>query len=311
MVNAKCAHRNPGLFFAMVGFTWTLSAAVHSQAPTVEIAPGVLMPTVNLGLCNHSFWLANGGRGLDTALVYGDPAQKETGESVRKSGVPRSEVFVTTKVPCCPSKKWMKASGTPVGSCAFLGHNTSAQIEHDMNMLQLDQVDLLLLHWPCDTFEETMAAYSVMEDAVAEGKARAIGISNFNASMVDRIARAAKIKPAVNQCAFSVAGHTDDTWGRDDLTVETCKKHGITFEAYSPLGGWAKGGTSKVLNDPTVKEIARVHNKSTAQVALKWVLQQDIVVVTESNNEAHEVQDLELFDWSLTDKEMSLLAAIR
>ena len=102
-------------------------------------------------------------------------------------------------------------------------------------MLQLDQVDLLLLHWPCDTFEETMAAYRVMEDAVEAGKARAIGVSNFNASMVDRIARAAKVKPAVNQCAFSVAGHTDDTWGRDDATVRMCKKHGITFEAYSPL----------------------------------------------------------------------------
>ena len=153
-------------------------------APTVKIAPNVYMPKVNLGLCNHDIWLKNGGRGVDTAFVYGDKAQKETGESIRNSNIPRSELFVTTKVPCCPSKKWLKFAGG-VGGCAILGHNTSEHIQHDMATLGLKYVDLMLLHWPCDTFEETLNAYSVMEEMVAKGTARAVGVSNFNSSMIE------------------------------------------------------------------------------------------------------------------------------
>ena len=279
-------------------------------APTVQVAPGVFMPRINLGLCNHEVWLKNGGRGVDTALVYGDKAQRETGESVRNSGLPRSEIFVTTKVPCCPAKKWLKFAGG-VGGCALLGKNTTSHIQHDLVTLGLEYVDLMLLHWPCDTFEETLAAYEAMENMVATGKAKAIGVSNFNASMIEKIVNSARIKPAVNQCGFSIADHSNDTWGRDDATVAMCKKHGITYEAYSPLGGWAKGGTGRVLNDPTVKQIAKKYNKSSAQIALRWVAQQDIVVVTASNNKEHEIGDLEIFDWDLTSAEMKQLAEIK
>ena len=279
-------------------------------APTVEIAPGVHMPMVNLGLTNHTGWLTIGGRGVDTALVYGDKAQRETGRAVAESTLPRSEIFVTTKIPCCPAGNWLRAAGSSEIKCDALGHNTSNHIAHDLDMLGLDYVDLMLLHWPCDSFNETLATYTEMEKMVAAGTAKAIGISNFNASMVDRIVASAKIKPAVNQCGFSIAGHTVDTWGRDDKTVKACKRHGIQFEAYSPLGGWAKGGTGRVLNDPTVNAIAKAHNKSSAQVALRWVVQQDIVVVTETDKIAHETSDLALFDWSLTEIEMAKLAAL-
>ena len=282
-----------------------------TPAPTVQIAPGVRMPKINLGLCNHTIWLANGGRGVDTALVYGDKAQKETGQAIRDSGIDRSELFVTTKVPCCPADKWLKAAGGFPAMCLALGHNTTAQITHDMNTLGLKYVDLMLLHWPCDTFEETMATYKAMESMVATGTAKAIGISNFNASMVERIATAATIKPAVNQCGFSIAGHTNGTWGRDDATVAMCKKHGITYEAYSPLGGWAKGGTGRILNDPTVNDIGKKHNKSAAQIALRWIVQQDIVVVTASNKKEYDVENLDIFDWELTEDEMAKLAALQ
>ena len=295
------------LFLDVTGFVH----AVPPPAPTVEIAPNVHMPRVNLGFCNHSVWLANSGRGVDTAYVYGDQAQRETGQSVRGSALARDQLFVTTKVPCCPAGKWMKAAGGLPAFCAALGHNTSAQINHDMATLDLDYVDLMLLHWPCDTFEETMEAYHALENALKAGKTKAIGISNFNASMVDRMVRAADVKPAVNQCGFSIAGHTNETWGRDDATVAMCKQHGVTYEAYSPLGGWAKGGTGRVLKDPTVNAIAATHNKSSAQVALRWVVQQDIVVVTASDNTAHLMGDLDLFDWSLTQEEMAQLGALR
>ena len=142
------------------------------------------------------------------------------------SKLPRSSFFVTTKVPCCPSAAFLVAAGGTPAACQPLGHNTTAQINHDMTMLGLDSVDLLLLHWPCDTFNETLAAYRVMEAAVAAGKARAIGVSNFNASLVDQLVAAAKIKPAINQCGYSIAGHSSGRWGRDDATVAACKKHG-------------------------------------------------------------------------------------
>ena len=293
-------------------FCATLVAlASATPAPTVQIAPGVRMPQINLGLCNHTVWLANGGRGVDTALVYGDKAQHETGQAIRDSGVPRSELFVTTKVPCCPANKWLKAAGGVPAMCLVLGHNTTAQIIHDLDTLGLQYVDLMLLHWPCDTFEETLATYQAMERMIAAGTAKAIGISNFNASMVDRIAAAATIPPAVNQCGFSIAGHTNGTWGRDDATVAMCKKHGITYEAYSPLGGWAKGGTGRILNDPTVNAIGKRHNKSSAQIALRWIVQQDIVVVTASNKKEYDVENLDIFEWEMTEDEMAKLAALQ
>merc|ERR1712146_805253 len=119
------------------------------------------------------------------------------------------------------------------------------------------------------------------------------------------------VKPSLVQNAFSIAGHSDPMWGRDYATLATSKKLGITFEAYSPLGGWAKGGTGRILNDPTVNTIGDAHNKSAAQVALRWLVQQDIVVVTSSDVSAYDDADLDIFDWSLTEEEMAKLSALR
>jgi len=291
-----------------------------SLAPTVEISPGVHMPLVNLGISNHTTWIGTGGRGLDTALVYGDDAQAETGRAVRASGLPRSSLFVTTKVPCCPAPQWAKFNNiTDKAMCSSIKSkygslNTTAQVEHDLQTLGLDYVDLLLLHWPCDRFEDTLKTYQALEALVAAGKARAIGVSNFDASLIDQLVAAVKVKPAVNQCGYSLMGHyphgPEDVWGRDDATVAMCKKHNVTYEAYSPLGGWALGGTGSVLKDPTVLSIAAAHNKSSAQVALRWLVQQGIVVVTSSNEAAYDQADLALWDFQLTDAEMATLAAL-
>lgn len=201
--------------------------------------------------------------------------------------------------------------------CQSLGTNTTEQVGHDFATLGLDYVDLLLIHWPCDTVEDTLKTYRALEPLVASGKARAIGFSNFNADMVEKMMqRGLKVKPAVNQCAFSVGGHLRnrpgaEEWGRDDATVAMCKKHGITYEAYSPLGGWALGGTGRILKNPTVNAIAKAHNKSAAQVALRWVVQQDIVAVTSSNEKKYDESDLALWDFSLTNDEMAALAALK
>jgi diketogulonate reductase-like aldo/keto reductase len=155
-----------------------------------------------------------------------------------------------------------------------------------------------------------MSAYRAMEDMVSSGTARAIGVSNFNASWLERLYKESKVKPSVNQCALSIGDHTSPLWGRDDETVAMCKKLGVTFEAYSPLGGWARGGTGHILNDPTVKSIGQSHNKSAAQVALRWLVQQELAVVTASNEIDYDESDLELWDFALSDHEMQLLANI-
>ena len=202
------------VMFAVFGSSMT-------PAPTIEIAPNVFMPQVNLGISNHTLWLEVGGRGLDTALVYGDDAQAEVGKAVRSSSLDRTSIFVTTKVPCCPATTW-EIFCNATGSCAAIGNDTRAQIQHDLKTLGLDYVDLMLLHWPCDTFEQSMTAYRALEDMVSDGTAKAIGVSNFNASWLEKLYKEAKVKPSVNQCAFSIGDHTSPMCGRDDETITMC-----------------------------------------------------------------------------------------
>ena len=127
----------------------------------------------------------------------------------------------------------------------------------------------MLLHWPCDTVEATVNTYRSLEKFALEGKAKAIGISNFNATMIDALLAAGlTVKPSVNQCGFSIGGHNKSAYGRDFDTVNKCKEKGITYSAYSPLGGLT---SVDVLHDPRVEAVAAKHKKSTAQVALRWV----------------------------------------
>ena len=139
---------------------------------------------------------------------------------------------------------------------------------------------------------------------------RALGVSNLNASALSALLKVATVKPAANQCGYSVAGHSDSYWGRDDATRRACEAAGITYSAYSPLGGWAIGGTSHVLDDPTVRAVAAAHNVSAAQVALRWVVQQGVVAVTSTNKSAHVQDDLAIFDFELSADEMARLAAV-
>lgn len=162
-------------------------------------------------------------------------------------------------------------------------------------------------------------------------------MSNFNASALEKLLARVEIKPSVNQCAFSIAGHTDSLWGRDDATkvrarvrpasvrpsvhrpLSTaappsqafCDAHNITYSAYSPLGGWAKHGTGHVLNDPTVKGVAAAHNTTTAAIALRWVTQQGIVAVTSSDKASHIEGDLASFGVELSAEEVAKLAQVQ
>ena len=285
------------------------------MVPSVEISPSVWMPMLGFGICNHSLFISLGGRSLDTALDYGDDKQAEVGAAIRASGLPRSEFFVTTKIPCCPSA--FVADSTYSQHCHVRRspEQTAADIAHDLQMLGLSYVDAMLMHWPCDSTADVVSTWRVMEAMALNGTARAIGVSNFNSSAVETLVAHARVKPALNQVAYSIADHTgvpyrNQTWGRDDATRALCKRLGITYQAYSPLGGWALGGTSRVLHDPTVLAVAAAHNRSAAAVALRWVVQQGVPVVTSSDKAEYDEEDLAVFDFNLTAAEMERLAAV-
>ena len=270
-------------------------AAVRSVANTTEIAPGVLMPAVSMGHSDSSsstsqqvaaLWLKLGGRGLDTANSYNN--QDQIGAAMRASGLPRSEIFVTTKIFC---------AGNTSGAVAA--------IDSDLKQLGLESVDLVLIHRPnpypghpeqCQDAEKRAATWKGLELALKAGKTRAIGVSNFNASELAALLETAEVTPAVNQCQMSVGSH-------DDATIAFCRAHAITYEAYSPLRG---GEMSK----PAVKQIAASHGKSGAQVILRWIVQQGHVLATSADNAEYDQEDMDLFSWSLTASDMATLTAI-
>lgn len=152
---------------------------------------------------------------------YGDTTQEKVAAAIKTMRVPRGDVFLTTKVPCCPGKM----HGRPMKKCSqpeFSGSITK-DVEEDTAIL--GQIDLVLLHWPCDTVAETLAAWSELEAAVAAGHTRSIGISNANASMLEQMLPHMKIKPAVNQCGHSIGAHNNshnpDLGGGDDTVSYT------------------------------------------------------------------------------------------
>ena len=231
-------------------------ALVAALVPTtVEIAPGVDMPYINLGgvhshPSNYSEWLRLGGVGLDSALMYGDDVQLEVGKAVRASGIERSRLFITSKVPCCPTSGGL-SSWCNWYTSEYKDISAFTRGEIDNALLGIETVDLMLLHWPCDTMEDTIRTYRALEDFHLAGKARAIGISNFNSSAIDALyANKLRVPPAVNQCGFSIGGHNETKFGRDLQTLEKCREKKITYSAYSPLGGLS--GVD-VLGNPVVK----------------------------------------------------------
>jgi len=286
------------------------------------------MPLINLGgisasysngtyASNHTLWLELGGRGIDTALMYGDDAQEEVGAAVKwglERGIPRKDIFLATKIPCCPQK----VNATFSTWCAQNPNtwNATANIEHDFETLGVDYVDLMLLHWPCQTMEQTVATYKALQPLVSNGKAKAIGVSNFNATFLEAFLAQDGINdvpPAINQCGYSIHGHGGNDagavtpLGRDTATRDMCRKHGVAYSAYSPLGGLSH---IDLFHNPTVLAVAAAHNTSAAQVALRWVVQQGVPAVTASMVAAYDKSDLSIFDFVLTDSEMGKLATV-
>jgi 2,5-diketo-D-gluconate reductase A len=247
------------------------------------LADGTVMPLLGLGVwqvpdgpeCVSAVrWaLELGYRHIDTAQAYGNEAS--VGRALRESGVPRDEVFITTK--------FYPARTEPLREAAS-----------SLERLGVDDVDLYLIHWPAGG---PTWAWPDMERAQAEGYARSIGVSNFDADELDALMAVASTAPVVNQVQFNPFTY------REGL-LHACERRNIALEAYSPLG------TGAHLRDPTVRAIADRHDRTPAQVLLRWCVQRGVPVVGKSTHRERIEENAAIFDFTLSDADVAELDAL-
>jgi len=259
------------------------ASAVTADGRARVLADGHQMPMLGLGVwqvpdgpecVNAVRWALDlGYRHIDTAQAYGN--EGSVGRALRDSGVPRDEVFVTTKF--YPARK------DPV-----------AEAERSLRRLGVDHVDLYLVHWPEGG---PTWAWPGMERAREPGLARSIGVSNFSAGELDAVMAAGTIPPAVNQLQFSAMEY------RRGL-LDACQRRGIALEAYSPLG------TGQHLANKTVNQVAQRVGRTPAQVLLRWCLQHDLPVISKSTHRERIQDNAQIFDFTLSAQDMAELDAL-
>ncbi|OZU88119.1 aldo/keto reductase [Virgibacillus indicus] len=249
---------------------------------TVTLNNGVKMPGFGLGVYkvedrnvvinSVKTALKNGYRSIDTASFYKN--EEGVGQGIKESGVPREEIFVTSKV-------WNDEQGY---------ESTLQAFENSLKRLDLEYLDLYLIHWPVKgMYKDTWKA---MEKLYADGKVRAIGVSNFHIQHLRDLLADCKVKPVINQVEFHP--HLTQVELRD-----FCEKENIQVEAWSPL----KRG--QLLNDPTINKIAKRHQKTPAQIILKWDLQNNVITIPKSITEHRIIENADIFDFGLPANEMN------
>ena len=253
----------------------------------VTLANGVRMPQLGYGVyqvtkeeCERCVAdaLEVGYRHIDTAQSYFN--EEEVGNAIRKSGISREELFVTTKV-------WIEHYGYEACRESVL---------ESLRKLQLDYLDLVLLHQP---FADYYGAWRALEDLYAEGKLRAIGVSNFYPDRLVDLCSFSRIRPMVNQ----VETHPYD---RQKVAHEWMKKYDVIHEAWAPFG---EGGGG-LFADPVLERIGAKYGKTTAQVMLRWHLQRGIVVIPKSTHKERMAENLNVFDFMLSDEDMRQIDAL-
>lgn len=251
--------------------------------PLRTLADGNQIPLLGLGVwqvpngpetVNAVRWALEAGyRHIDTAQAYGN--EESVGQGLRESGVPREEVFLTTKF--------------------YPGHkDPAAEAERSLRRLGVDQVDLYIIHWPQGG---PIWAWEGMERARELGHTRSIGVSNFSAAELAEVISASEVAPAVDQVEFSPFEY------RRGL-LEACERSGVALEAYSPLG------TGRHLSNSTVGEIAEAVGRTPAQVLIRWCVQRDIPVIPKSTHRERIEENTQVFDFSLSDEQMAALDAL-
>jgi len=261
---------------------------MHPPKAFTLAAHGAIMPAIGFGTMELpqrpaelvAAAIAAGYRHIDTARKYG--TEERVGEGIRASGIARNELFVTTKV-----------TEENAGEGDFL-----RSVETSLKATGLDYVDLLLVHWPQPKvpFAETLGA---LAKAKRSGFTRHVGVSNFTVAMLDEAVHVCPEPLVTNQIEYHA-------YLPQDRMLAALKRHGMILTAYCPV---ARG---KLLNDPVVGEIAKACGKTHAQICLRWLIQQPIVAaVPRALEEAHIAENLDVFDFSLSDDEMRRISALR
>ncbi len=254
----------------------------------VVTAHGASMPVIGIGT-----WATNGEecagavaealragyRHVDTAAGYRN--EDRVGEGIRASGVKRDDIFITTKV-----------APDSLEDGAF-----KASVERSLKLIGVDQVDLVLIHWPSKTIPvaTTIATLNAVKKA---GWTRHIGVSNFTVKLLGEAWAATEAPLVTNQCEYH-------PYLNQDKLIAACREHGMIFTAFSPLA------RQVVLEDPVIAGIAKAKGRTTSQIVLRWDIQQEnIVAIPKSTNPAHIKSNLDVFDFSLDDSEMAAISAL-
>ncbi len=258
--------------------------------PSIRLNNQIMMPQLGLGVWKASnqdaeeavrLAIKNGYVMIDTAKQYGNEAGVGNGivRGLKETQQTRDDVFITTKV----------FSGDQ-------GYDqTLAAINGQLERLQTDHVDLLLMHWPVnDLYNETWRA---MESIYRQGKALAIGVCNFDVERLTDLLRHASITPAVNQIEFNPRIH-------QQAVVDLCRVQGIQVEAWSPLGN------GQSISNPLIGKIATAHQKTAAQIILRWETQQGLIVIPKSVHESRMIENAAIDDFDLTADEMAQISSL-
>lgn len=251
----------------------------------VKLNNGIIMPAVGYGTYqtapaettkNVLLALQTGYRLIDTAQYYGNEA--EVGEALTESGLARDQVFVTTKV---------QTSGYAA---------TKAGLDESLRRFNHDYFDLVIIHWPTGNDDET---YRALEDAYQDGKVRAIGLSNFNASQVQAIIDGATVAPAIDQI------ETHLLWQQKRMHAYLTSR-GMVHESYAPLGENQPG----FLDQPVLQKVAARYHRTPAQVTLRFLNQEGIVVIPKTLDPQHMADNLAIFDFTLAPADVRLLESL-
>ena len=253
----------------------------------VKLSNGLEMPVLGYGVyqvtkdeCERCVLdaLDAGYRSIDTAQSYFN--EEEVGSAIKKSGVPREDIFLTTKV-------WVEHYGY---------ENTKASVLESLKKLQTDYIDLMLLHQP---FSDYYGAWRALEELYNEGKIKAIGVSNFYPDRLVDIASFAEICPMVNQVETHI-------FNQQIEAKKWMEKYNVQIEAWAPFGEGRKG----TFDNEVIMNIAKKYNKTTAQVMLRWNIQRGVVVLPKSTHKERMIENINVFDFTLSDEDMAAITAL-
>jgi len=258
------------------------------KIPVLKLSSGTTIPTIGFGTWQLAegqeveesveYALKVGYRLIDTAKIYGN--EYGVGQAVKRSGIPRAEVFVTTKL-------WNSDQGYDSALKAF---------EDSLHKLEMEYVDLYLIHWPSPGRLRYKESWRALTQIYQDGRAKAVGVSNFDVHHLEDLMSDSALMPAVNQIEFHPY-----IYKKQAPILDFCKAHGVVVEAYSPL---AHG---RQTDNPVLELLAKKHGKTNAQVMLRWAIQHGIVPIPKSATLRRIEENSDVFDFKLSPKEIQAI----